>query len=131
MKTSVSALILYTENTYKHTNLYDIVSQKTGNLHQYYCENVIVHSTSVGCLLCVKFANSSAFKSRKPSCWETCVPVGTAAYPRRRYLRQYFCHRLKSRVLVDLCGETVAFADLKAFKNVCEVVKTEVVFIMY
>lgn len=54
MKSSVSALILYTENTYMHTNLYDIVSQKTGNLHQYCCENVrscIVPLLGVCCVL--------------------------------------------------------------------------------
>lgn len=40
MKCSVLALILYTENTYMHTNPYDIISQKTGNLRQHCCENV-------------------------------------------------------------------------------------------
>ena len=46
--------ILYTENTYMHTNLYDIISQKTGNLHQHCRENVrscIVPLLGVYCLL--------------------------------------------------------------------------------
>jgi hypothetical protein len=90
----------------------------------------ILHSTSVGSLLCVASAYSSAFKSRKPSCWDsTCIPVYTATYPRRRYLRQDFCH-FQITHIEPLWRDCVASADLKAFKNDCEVVKTEIMLIM-
>ena len=132
MKCSVLALILYTENTYMHTNIYDI-SQKTGNLLQHCHENVrscIVPLLGVCCVYYI--------------CRFKCLQI-----KKTRLLRQYlraYRHSSISQKKESLSGflspsqimhveplwrDRVASADLKAFKNDCEVVKTEVMLIMF